>query len=56
MHFAVPQVSPNPSDEVVEMKVSAKRIMLLFFLTICTSVSFHNFLHLPPMLGMMTGL
>jgi len=56
MHFAVPQVSPNPSDEVVEMKVGAKRIMLLFFLTICTAVSFHNFLHLPPMLGMMTGL
>ena len=56
MHFAVPQVSPNPSDEVVEMKVGAKRIMGLFFLTICTAVSFHNFLHLPPVLGMMTGL
>ena len=30
--------------------------MLLFFLTIVTAVSFHNFLHLPPVLGMMTGL
>ena len=30
--------------------------MLLFLLTICTAVSFHNFLHLPPMVGMMTGL
>lgn len=56
MHFAVPQVSPAPSSEVVSMKVGAKRIMGLFFLTICTAVSFHNFLHLPPMLGMMTGL
>ncbi len=56
MHFAVPQVSPAPSSEVVAMKVGAKRIMGLFFLTICTAVSFHNFLHLPPMLGMMTGL
>jgi Na+/H+ antiporter NhaD/arsenite permease-like protein len=37
------------------MKVGAKRIMGLFFLTICTAVSFHNFLHLPPMLGMMMG-
>jgi len=56
MHFAVPQVSPHPSNEVVKMKQGAKHIMVLFFLTICTAVSFHNFLHLPPMLGMMTGL
>jgi len=56
MHFAVPQVSPAPSTEVVNMKHGAKRIIGLFFLTICTAVSFHNFLHLPPMLGMMMGL
>jgi len=55
MTFAVPKVSPAPSSEVVNMKVGAKRIMGLFFLTICTAVSFHNFLHLPPMLGMMMG-
>ena len=30
--------------------------MGLFLLTISTAVSFHNFLHLPPMVGMMTGL
>jgi len=56
MHFAVPRVSPAPSDEVVVMKRGAKIIMLLFFFTICTAVSFHNFLHLPPTVGMMTGL
>lgn len=56
MHFAVPQISPDPSDEVVDMKRGAPIIMVLFFLTICTAVSFHNFLHLPPMAGMMTGL
>ncbi len=56
MHFAVPQVSPAPSDEVVDMKRGAPIIMFLFFLTICTAVSFHNFFHLPPMMGMMTGL
>lgn len=56
MHFAVPQVSPAPSDEIVRMKRGAHVIMLLFFFTICTAVSFHNFLHLPPMVGMMTGL
>jgi len=37
------------------MKIGAKRILGLFLLTICTAVSFHNFLHLPPVLGMMTG-
>ncbi|RMH37506.1 MAG: sodium:proton antiporter [Nitrospirae bacterium] len=56
MHPAVPRIAPKPSLEVVTMKVGAKRIMGLFFLTICTAVSFHNFLHLPPMVGMMTGL
>ena len=56
MHFAVPQVSPSASTEVVVMKRGATTVMFLFFLTICTAVSVHNFLHLPPVLGMMTGL
>jgi len=56
MHFAVPNDSPAPTSETVAMKRGARRIMFLFFLTIATAVSFHNFLHLPPMLGMMTGL
>ncbi len=55
MHYVVPRISPPPSDETVHMKIGAKRIIGLFFLTICTAVSFHNFLHLPPVLGMMTG-
>ncbi|MBT4038639.1 MAG: sodium:proton antiporter NhaD [Rhodospirillales bacterium] len=56
MHFFVPNEHPAPNDEVVDMKDGAKMIMLLFGLTIATAVSFHQFLHLPPMLGMMTGL
>ncbi len=56
MHFAVPNIQPEPSDEVVTMKRGAMTIIGLFLLTIATAVSFHNFLHLPPMLGMMTGL
>ncbi|MDH4085163.1 MAG: sodium:proton antiporter NhaD, partial [Nitrospira sp.] len=55
MHYVVPRMSPPPSAEIVHMKIGAKRIMGLFVLTICTAVSFHNFLHLPPVLGMMTG-
>ena len=56
MHFAVPQMAPPPSGDTVEMKRGAHVTMLLFFFTICTAVSFHNFFHLPPMVGMMTGL
>ena len=56
MHFAIPDASPEPTTETVIMKRGARRIMVLFLLTIATAVSFHNFLHLPPMLGMMTGL
>lgn len=47
----------SPSEDVgIEMKRGAKRIIFLFIVTIATAVSFHNFLHLPPFLGMMTGL
>jgi len=56
MHFAVPMVSPPPSDEHINMLHGAKTIMLLFLATIVTAVCFHNFLHLPPATGMMTGL
>lgn len=57
MYFAVPKLSPETDgDEVVTMKRGALIIMGLFLATIVTAVSFHNFLHLPPMLGMMTGL
>ena len=58
MSLAVPnEVSAaEPSTENLRMKRGAKRIILLFAATIVTAVSFHNFLHLPPFLGMMTGL
>jgi len=38
------------------MKRGAWWMIALFLLTIATAVSFHNFLHLPPVVGMMTGL
>jgi len=56
MHFAVPTGQPAASDEVIQMKPGARRIMMLFLLTIGTAVSFHNFLNLPPVMGMLTGL
>lgn len=56
MHFAVPKGQPDAVDEMVEMRRGARRIMALFLLTITTAVSFHNFLGLPPVIGMLTGL
>ncbi len=56
MHFSLPDEQPKANDEQVSMKRGARRIILLFLLTIATAVSFHNFLHLPPVIGMMTGL
>ena len=56
MHFWVPDEQPSIDGEAIKMKRGARRIMFLFLCTIVTAVSFHNFLHLPPFFGMMTGL
>jgi NhaD family Na+/H+ antiporter len=56
MHFSVPNEKPVIDGETVVTKRGAKRIILLFLATIVTAVSFHNFLHLPPAIGMLTGL
>jgi len=56
MHFAIPNEKPEAMDDTINMRRGAIRIIFLFLLTIITAVSFHNFLHLPPVLGMLTGL
>jgi len=56
MSLVVENAQPHIDDDQVSMKRGAKRIIFLFACTVATAVSFHNFLHLPPFLGMMTGL
>ena len=56
MQFAVPSATPAVATEKVQMRRGAKTIMFLFACTIATAVCFHNFLHIPPFLGMTTGL
>jgi Na+/H+ antiporter NhaD/arsenite permease-like protein len=57
MHFAIPNEAPTAAEEEqVQMKDGALIICGLFALTIVTAVSFKQFLHLPPFLGMMVGL
>ncbi len=56
MSMFVPNVRAEGGINDTHMKRGAKRIMFLFVCTIATAVSFHNLLHLPAFLGMMTGL
>jgi NhaD family Na+/H+ antiporter len=56
MHFAIKNEKPEVIDEQVDIKMCGVLITFMFLLTIATAVSFHNFLHLPPAMGMMTGL
>mgnify|MGYP006282308527 CR=1 FL=1 len=56
MAFAVPGGQPRAMEEVVRIKPGGLAVIGLFLLTIVIAVSMHNFLHLPPVLGMMTGL
>lgn len=56
MSFAVPKIQPDTCEININLKRGALVVIGLFLMTIATAVSFHNFLHLPPMMGMMTGL
>jgi Na+/H+ antiporter NhaD/arsenite permease-like protein len=56
MHLAVPAGKPAPRQERARLKPGSIGVILLFAATIATAVSFKNFLHLPPAIGMMLGL
>jgi len=56
MHFAVPPGAPAAASEPVRIKRGAWTIVIMFVATVAAAVSFHQFLHLPPFMGMMAGL
>jgi NhaD family Na+/H+ antiporter len=57
MQFALPKTKPEKTQEgITEIKIGGLAFIGLFLLTIATAVSFHNFLHIPPVFGMMAGL
>ncbi len=57
MQFALPKGKPPATEgQETQVKYGGLVIVGLFLLTIVTAVSFHNFLHIPPVFGMMTGL
>ena len=56
MSFAVSKEKPTAVKEEIRVKPGGFFIIGLFLFTISLTVSVHSFLHLPPVLGMMTGL
>ncbi len=56
MYFYIAGGTPAANGQRTGMRRGARRIMFLFGCTVVTAICFHNFLHLPPFLGMMTGL
>ncbi|WP_260294915.1 sodium:proton antiporter NhaD [Sedimenticola hydrogenitrophicus] len=56
MHLALPKGRLQPHCQPVRMLRGARRIMLLFLGAIATAVLFRGVLHLPAVVGMLTGL
>ncbi|HBN09660.1 MAG TPA: sodium:proton antiporter [Cyanobacteria bacterium UBA8530] len=56
MSLAVEKARPAPLPGKAFLQPGALQVVFLFILTIFMAVSAHNFLHLPPVLGMMGGL
>ena len=56
MAIALPNAQPDAVSESVSVKPGGYVVIALFLSTIALAVAGHNFFHLPPVLGMMTGL
>jgi Na+/H+ antiporter NhaD/arsenite permease-like protein len=56
MSMAVGNGRPDVNTEKAVLKQGAFTVVILFLLTITMAVCAHNFLHIPPVIGMMTGL
>ncbi|HJX17800.1 MAG TPA: sodium:proton antiporter NhaD [Acidiferrobacterales bacterium] len=56
MSFAVPGGKPEVAAEHAPVKFGGYFVVTLFLATIALTVALHQFLHLPPFLGMMTGM
>jgi len=56
LSFAVSREKPEPIRDRASLQYGAWVVVALFVLTIAMAVTSHNLLHLPPVIGMMTGL
>jgi NhaD family Na+/H+ antiporter len=56
MHHFIPRGKPDSGGNKTRMKHGARVIVVLFIVTIVLAVTFHSWLGLPPVIGMLTGL
>lgn len=56
MHYAIPTGKPPVIKDNTAVSAGGYGILCLFLVTIALCVLGHQFLHLPPVIGMMTGL
>jgi len=56
MHFALPEGQPAPGRDDADVKFGGWVICALFALTIGITVGFKQWLHMPPVFGMLAGL
>ncbi len=56
MSLTVPRIKPQAAAEDVTVKLGGFMVVGLFITTIALTVTIHNTIHLPPVIGMMTGL
>jgi Na+/H+ antiporter NhaD/arsenite permease-like protein len=56
LSFAVGKGQPEPVTDKADLQHGAWVVVGLFIVTIAMAVTMHNVLHLPPVVGMMTGL
>ena len=56
MAIFLPKGIPEKSLEAVQVKQGGFIVVALFLITVAMTVALHNYIHLPSMLGMMTGL
>jgi Na+/H+ antiporter NhaD/arsenite permease-like protein len=56
LSFGLSSGKPDPVHEEAHLQHGALVVVGLFIITIAMAVSMHNFLHMPPVIGMMTGL
>ena len=57
MQFWVSNNKPQAEERTgSSLQYGGIHIVILFLITIVTAISFHTFLHLPPVFGMMTGM
>ncbi len=56
MHFALPKETPPPGKDNADVKFGGWMTCVLFAVTITITVSAKQFLHMPPVYGMLFGL